>query len=56
MKKKYSKQEIKKMFSRSTQAAVKGCKMIIKNPEIRKHAIMCIKAANGKKIRNTSKV
>ena len=55
--KKLSKIEFKRLFSQeSTKQAIEACNYVIKNPRIRKQAIVFIKAANGKKIRNTSGV
>ena len=45
----------KELFRNSTENAIKICKLI-HNKEIRKNAIAVIKAANGKRIRNTSGV
>ena len=55
--KKLSKIEFKRLFSpESTEQAIEACNYVIKNPQTRKQAIVFIRAANGKKIRNTSGV
>ena len=46
----------KKMFQNSTKTMVGICKKFITNKQIREQNIAFIKAANGKKIRNTSGV
>ena len=57
MKKKFSKTEFKKAFSRkATKKTIEICRQMIKNPQARKQTIAFIKAADGKKIRNTSGV
>lgn len=54
---KISRKEVKKAFSReSTKRAIEVCNQVIKNPQARKQTVTFIKAANGKKIRNTSGV
>ena len=54
---KISRQTVKKAFSsESTKKAMKVYKRIITNPQTRKQTIAFIKAAHGKKIRNTSGV
>ena len=55
--KQFSQKERKKIFSReATKQAIEMCKRMIKNPQARKQTIAFIKAADGKKIRNTSGV
>ena len=58
MKKKSSdKAKFKKAFSHeATKSAIKMCNRMIKNSQARKQTIAFIKAADGKKIRNTSGV
>ena len=57
MKKKSSDTTFKRAFSReSTKRAIKMCNRMIKNPQARKQTVAFIKAADGKKIRNTSGV
>ncbi len=53
----YSKREFKKAFSReATKTAIKMCEKMIKNVPLRKQMVAFIRAADGKKIRNTSGV
>ena len=55
--KQISRKERKKIFSReATKKTIEMCKRMIKNPQARKQTIAFIKAADGKKIRNTSGV
>ena len=54
---KTSRNVVKKAFSReSTKRAIEACNHVIKNPQTRKQTIAFIRAANGKRIRNTSGV
>ena len=53
---KTSRKAVKTYFRKSTKKAIEVCNHIIKNPQTRKQTIAFIKAANGKKIRNTSGV
>ncbi len=52
-----SRKIVKRAFSlESTKRAIAICNHVIKNPQTRKQTVTFIKAANGKKIRNTSGV
>ena len=53
---KTSRKAVKAYFRESTKKAIEVCNHVIKNPQTRKQTIAFIKAANGKKIRNTSGV
>ena len=53
---KISRKAAKTYFRESTKRAIEACNYVIKNPQTRKQTIAFIKAANGKKIRNTSGV
>ena len=53
----YSKKEMKRAFSHEeTKLAIKMCRKTIKDVRLRKQMIAFIRAADGKKIRNTSGV
>ena len=51
---KKSKISKKVLLQRSTETAIEMCNKLIKNKQLREQNIAFIKAANGKKIRNTS--
>ena len=54
---KTSRNAVKRAFSReSTKRAIEACNHVIKNPQTRKQTVTFIRAANRKKIRNTSGV
>ena len=46
----------KVLIQRSTDTAIEMCNRLIKNKQLREQNILFIKAANGKRIRNTSGV
>jgi len=52
-----SQKEREKIFSpEATEKAIEMCKKMIQNPQAREQTIAFIRAADGKKIRNTSGV
>ena len=51
---KKSKISKKILLQRSTKTAIEMCNKLIKNKQLRKQNIAFIKAANGKRVRNTS--
>ena len=53
---KKSKVSKKILIQKSTETAIAMCNKIIKNKQLREQNIAFIKAANGKRIRNTSGV
>lgn len=51
----YSNRKFKEAFSReATKTAINLCEKVIKKRKLRKDIVAFIKAADGKKIRNTS--
>ena len=53
---KHNKVSKKILLQQSTETAIEMCNRVIENKQLRKQNILFIKAANGKRIRNTSGV